>query len=54
MPGFVDIYGNRYAWPWELGFGPNEIDPDFAVLTDDNGVWLTDDDGFVLVVEVED
>ena len=51
--GFVDQYGNRYAWPWELGFG-DDIDPEFTVLTDDAGVWLTDDDGYVLVVPTEE
>lgn len=54
MPrGFVDQYGNRYAWPWDLGFGAT-IDPEFAALTDDEGVFLTDDDGYILVVKVDD
>lgn len=37
----------KVAYPWVLG---GVIPPGYAVLTDDDGRWLTDDDGFVLVV----
>lgn len=36
------------AWPWELG---SAIPVGFVALTDDDGNLLTDDEGYIFVVE---
>lgn len=41
----------RYAYPGKLGAGIPVVPLGFMLLTDDNGVYLTDDDGRFLIGE---
>lgn len=42
------------AWPWELGLGGEPEPPvGYVFLVDDSGAYLTDDDGYYIIEEID-